>query len=100
MTRQVVVTAQAEAELRQAAEWYDCRCLGLGRALLVKFELTVEQIRHFPESFERIDPCYRRALLGRFPYFVVYRIVTDTIRILRVMPEKGDPRNLTSLIGK
>lgn len=97
MTFSVVVTQQAEAELHAAARWYDERCPGLGKAYLAKFELTVAQIEQFPESFERIDDRYRRAVLGRFPYFIVYRVAADSIRILRVMPEKGDPRTLRSL---
>lgn len=97
MSIAVVVTARAEAELHEVARWYDSRRPGLGRALLAKFELTVAQIQHFPESFERIDDCYRRAILGRFPYFVAYRVTIDSIRILRVMPEKGDPHKLEIL---
>ena len=79
------------------ARWYDGKCPGLGNAYLAKFELTVAQIQRFPESFERIDDRYRRAMLGRFSHFVVYRIVGQTVRILRVMPERGDPRDLTRL---
>jgi len=97
MTRRVLVTEHAETELHDIARWYDGRCPGLGKAMLAKFELTVIQIEQFPESFERIDERYRRAFLGRFPYFIVYRVVVDTVRILRVMPEKGDPQMVSQL---
>ena len=94
MTYQVIVTERAETELHETARWYEARCPGIGMALLAKFEITVTQIQHYPESFERIDSIFRRAVLGRFPYFVVYRVVSGTIRILRVMPERGDPQDM------
>lgn len=97
MIRRVIVTERAETELHLAARWYDERCPGLGKALLAKFELTVSQIQQFPDSFEQIDATYRRAVLGRFPYFIAYRVMPDTVRILRFMPERGDPRNLTAI---
>lgn len=97
MTYRVIVSEQAEAEMHANARWYDSRCPGLGAAYLAKFELTVAQIQQFPESFERINDRYRRAVLGRFPYFIAYRTVGDTVRILRVMPEKGNPRTLKTL---
>jgi hypothetical protein len=98
MTLRVVVTELAETELHITARWYDSRCPGLGNAFLAKFELTVEQVRRFPESFEKIDHQYRRAVLGRFPYFVVYRNATDALRILRVMPERGDPKKIEDFL--
>lgn len=98
MTIRVVVTELAESELHSTARWYDSRCPGLGKAFLAKFELTVEQIHRFPESFERINDRYRRAVLGRFPYFVVYRVLPNALRILRVMPERGDPKKIEDFL--
>jgi plasmid stabilization system protein ParE len=97
MTYQVFVAQKAEADLDTQANWYEHRCPGLGTAFRAKFELAVLQIQQFPHSCTGIDSLYRRIFLGRFPYFVVYRIVSDTIRILRVMPEAGNPRHLDDL---
>lgn len=94
MTWRVVVTKLAEDELHETARWYDSRRPGLGDALLAKFELTVTQIQQVPESYERFNAPYHRAPLGKFPYFVAYRVLPDAVRILRVLPERSDPRAL------
>lgn len=96
MTRPVILDPLAVAEAIEAASWYDNRCPGLGKAFLAKLELTVAQIHRFPESFEEVPPVFRRAVLGRFPYFIGYRITPEAIRILAVMHERRAPNGLTS----
>lgn len=80
------------------ARWHDGRCPGLGIAFLAKLELTVEQIRRIPDCFQKINDQYRRAVLGRFPYFAAYRVAAETLRILRVMPERGDSRKAEDIL--
>jgi plasmid stabilization system protein ParE len=99
MTLPVVVTERAEADLTEVIDWYEQQRAGIGKVFRAKFELTARQIERFPESFEQIDLVYRRAVLGRFPYFVAYRVLPDSVRILRVLPERGDPTTHSSLIS-
>lgn len=94
MTQPISIDPLALADLRQASRWYDERCPGLGQVFLAKFELTVAQIRQFPEGCERIDEHLRRISLGRFPYFVAYRVLPEAIQILGVMHERRDPSRL------
>lgn len=92
MTPPVVVTERAEADVKAIAEQCERRRPGESVVFRVRFELTARQIEQFPESCEEIDGVYRRAMLGRYPFFVAYRVLPDQVRILRVLPERGDPR--------
>jgi plasmid stabilization system protein ParE len=88
----VVVTDRAEADVKAIAKQCELRRPGESVVFRVRFELTSRQIEQFPESCEEIDGVYRRAMLGRFPFFVAYRLLPDHVRILRVLPERADPR--------
>jgi toxin ParE1/3/4 len=62
----------AESELEQAVAWYDQAREGLGAELLAAIEAKVDRILRAPERWPRIGRS-RRAIVGRFPYVIVYR---------------------------
>lgn len=81
----------AEAELEAAAEWYDEREPGLGLKFLAAVRATVTIIVGQPQRW-RLMTGSRRALLGRFPYAVVYRELNDhSIEIVAIAHFKRRP---------
>jgi toxin ParE1/3/4 len=87
----VGLTLQALADIDQGfffyAEWADSR-------------IAVEFLRHLDEAFERISTfpqscpiCQghtRRLLLRRFPYWVYYRVLADTVEVFAILHTKRD----------
>ncbi len=62
----------AESEFRQAALCYeDCR-EGLGQEFLDSIESAFEQIQQHPTVWRILKGRFRRYLLQRFPYGVIY----------------------------
>ena len=51
--------AVAEAELAEAAVWYETQAPGLGQEFLNEFESAMERIVEFPEAWRQIEsfPC-------------------------------------------
>ena len=81
----------ATLEIRQAALFYeDCR-KGLGQEFLVSVELAFEHIQQHPTVWRVLKGRFRRYLLQRFPYGVIYAIEGDTIYIAAVMHLKRKP---------
>jgi plasmid stabilization system protein ParE len=62
----------AEAELQDAAAWYDERSPGLGLRLTLAVRKKSDEILEAPQRWP-LSAGSRRVLLGRFPYALVYR---------------------------
>jgi plasmid stabilization system protein ParE len=66
----------AEAELQDAAAWYDERTPGLGLRFVRAVRSKADQIIESPHSGQ-LAAGSRRILMGRFPYALVYREISD-----------------------
>lgn len=81
---EIVVHEGADEELRAATIFYDSRESGLGAQFLDEFSLALEKILKRPLSHSVFFDQYRRYLMFRFPYSVVYRTEGERIVILAV----------------
>ena len=66
MSRRLIIRPEAEADLTDAAEWYDSRDLDLGLEFVSEVH---SRALENPESFARVrrSPTVRRVLTRRFP---------------------------------
>ena len=92
MTPRFIVRPAAEADIAEAALWYESRSLGLGGEFVRAVDVCLAEIRRSPESFPQIYKTTRRAPLRRFPYAVYFVSSAIAIRVLACMHVKRDPR--------
>ena len=85
MALRFIVRPLAEADLEQAANWYDEEQAGLGSRFLSDVDQVFERIRERPQQFPAVSGDIRRALLHTFPYAVYFRETDETIRVLAVL---------------
>jgi toxin ParE1/3/4 len=87
MNRRLIVRPEAEADITDAAVWYDSRDLGLGLELISEVHSAIARALRNPESFTRVrrNPTVRRVLTRRFPYRVFFIDRTDAIVIFAVL---------------
>ena len=88
---EVRFSTDALREVEKAARYYEAEVEGLGKAFLQKLKAGVLEIRAFPLSSRIIRGDFRRHLLSRFPYGVVYQISGNTIFVAAVMHLKRKP---------
>lgn len=82
----------AEAELAEAASFYESRTAGLGHAFLDEFEKSLARLSADPEAFPKIGQDVRRLIVRRFPYSVFFAVESeDFIRVLAVAHQKRRP---------
>lgn len=81
----------ADAELEEAAVFYETRMTGLGKSFAAEVERTISLVRQFPEAGAPDGPGRRRVVVARFPYSVVYRQVRDAIVIIAVVHQRRRP---------
>ena len=74
MSRPIRTSEPASAEFSEAVRWYEARRPGLGGEFFDEVAAILTLIRANPEIGTTIsaDGQTRRALVGRFPYQVVY----------------------------
>jgi toxin ParE1/3/4 len=74
--RQLYFNPLAEAEIFEAARWYDDRSPGLGAAFVDAVRAATNVVLEAPQRW-RLVRGTRRYLMGRFPFAIVYREITD-----------------------
>ena len=82
---------EANAELEDAALFYESRMVGLGKSFTSEVERTILLIRQFPDAGSPAGPKRRRVLVDRFPYSVVYRRDLDSVVIVAIAHQRRQP---------
>jgi toxin ParE1/3/4 len=91
MSRSLVIHEAAEAEINEAADFYDLRSPGLGSDFVDEIERAIRNISEFPESSPLVRGHARRRPIAKFPYSLIYSVRPNTIRILAVAHHKRRP---------
>jgi len=87
VSRRLIVRSEAEADVTEAALWYEERAAGLGLELVREIGLAVGRAVEAPLHFMllRQRPEVRRVLTRRFPYRVFFIVRDDAIIVFAVM---------------
>ncbi len=85
--RRLIVRPEAEADITEAAVWYESRESGLGLELLLDVQSSIHRALSDPEAFLRIrkNPEIRRILTRRFPYRVFFILRPDALIVFAVL---------------
>ncbi len=92
MSPRLVVRPAAEADIAQAALWYERRAPGLGIDFLRAVDVAPAEIARRPERFPVVHPGCRRALLRRFPYGVFFVSNAELTTVIACMHASREPR--------
>ena len=87
---EVIVRPGAQADIREAAQWYESRRPGLGSEFTLQLDALFERIGHYPLQFPEISSGVRRALLERFPY-AIYFVATVSTVVISVLHQRRHP---------
>ncbi len=78
----------AEKELLDSRDYYDDLVFGLGNKFVFEIEHITNRIRENPSSFPFCFNNYRKALLRKFPYAIIFKYDDSKIFILAVARQK------------
>ena len=84
-----------EAEL--ATEWYRQRSPRAAQRFLDEIDRLIQRVAEHPAQFPRYEAGTRRAFLRRFPYFIVFRELGSSYRLLPLRTNADDPDIGTSV---
>jgi plasmid stabilization system protein ParE len=80
----LVVTTGAEDDISHAAVWYEHQRKGLGAEFLLALEAELTSILRNPLQYSEHRFGFRRGILRRFPYAIVFRIDNEQLIIVAV----------------
>lgn len=81
----------AAREMQATAAYYEERERGLGDEFLDEIEQGLRRIQQFPFLWSIYENEYRRYLLKRFPYGIIYRMDPEVIFIIAVAHLRRKP---------
>lgn len=81
----------AERELIDSAAYYERKISGLGADFLSEFRQALDLFEKNPEIGVVMEAPYRRVVLNRFTFSVVYRLKGLTLRIVAVAHQRRMP---------
>lgn len=87
----LVYHPEAEAELIDAARFYEKRVTSLGSQFLDAVDIAAGEISEAPARFPVVKSDVRRYLLSRFPYGIYYRLHEDYVHILAIKHHSRHP---------
>lgn len=83
--------SDASADISLAIDHYNAADDGLGADFLNSVLASIDRVREFPESGAVYLGKYRRVLLKRFPYVVIFKVTLNELPIMAVTHMKRNP---------
>jgi len=92
----VHIRPEAEADIEEAAAWYEKQYEGLSDEFLDEVLSACETISENPNMYPVVHRHTRRAIIHRFPFGIYYRIEEELIVVVAVMHGSRHPKQWQS----
>lgn len=91
MSLELIIRAEAEADIADAFDWYEARVRGLGSEFLLVLDAVFNSIIKNHLIYQIVHGNVRRALTRRFPYAVFFIVEESKVVVLSVFHVKRSP---------
>lgn len=88
---ELIFHPEAKIEIREAAEYYENCQISLGKTYLLAVESAIQRLSFYPTAWRKIRDPFRRILVKKFPYGIIYSVDQDEIFIAAVMHLRRKP---------
>ena len=87
----IIFHPDIENEVKASYEWYQNQAAGLGEDFLTELETAYQAIIELPNTWPKFQKGFRRFLLSKFPFSVIYRFNRETVYVVAVMHNSRKP---------
>ena len=94
MGADVVFHPDAEEEFKEAVWWYGNQQEGLDLEFVRCIDDAIQKIKRNPGLYPIEFENYRKKVVRRFPFKIVYEIAQDSIYVLAVFHSRRNPEQL------
>jgi toxin ParE1/3/4 len=88
---EIIFHPETEFEVRAAYQWYEAQVPGLGDNFLTELESAYQTIIELPSTWPKFHNSFRRFLLSKFPFSVIYRFEDEIIYVVAIMHNSRKP---------
>ena len=78
-------------EIKEAYRWYQAQAHGLGDDFIEELELAFDTVIEMPGTWPIFKKGFRRYILSRFPFAVVYKRINNVLFVVAVMHQSRKP---------
>ncbi|WP_081622870.1 type II toxin-antitoxin system RelE/ParE family toxin [Marinobacter gelidimuriae] len=78
-------------EIKSSYQWYQNQTDGLGQDYLSELESSFQTVRELPNTWPKFQKGFRRFLLSKFPFSVIYQSNENTVFVVAVMHNSRQP---------
>jgi toxin ParE1/3/4 len=87
----VILLRAAQADIRRAALFYKRQAKSLGPEFTTEVEHALARVAEHPEIGSPMRRGARKLLVRRFPYLIIYRVLSDHVLVLAVGHQRRHP---------
>ncbi|MDP2903657.1 MAG: type II toxin-antitoxin system RelE/ParE family toxin [Methylovulum sp.] len=84
----VIVSPEAENDLKEIFSWYEDNRMGLGYDFLLQVDAGINFVKRNPEIHPIEHKGTRKHLIKRFPYKIIYLVKEEEIIVLAILHGK------------
>jgi plasmid stabilization system protein ParE len=88
MSRRVILSPDAEADIIAIERWYQTKEASLAFAFKAELRVTLRFIAQYPYAFALVRRGTRRALMKDFPYLIYFRLKSGVVSVIAVVHER------------
>lgn len=89
--KQLIFHPDVLEEVKRSYQWYQSKAEGLGDDFVSELEGSYQAILEFPEVWPLFQSGFKRYLLSKFPYSIIYRQKDSEIYIVAIMHNRRKP---------
>ncbi len=78
-------------EVKSSYQWYQKQANGLGEDFIHELESAYDAIEELPETWPKFQRGFRRFLLSKFPFSIIYRSEKISLYVVAVMHNSRNP---------
>jgi len=87
----IIFHPDVEYEVEESCEWYENQSFGLGDDFLNELEEPYQTIIELPSTWPKFHKDFRRFLLSKFPFSVIYRSEEEAVYVVAIMHNRRKP---------
>ena len=88
----VEIKEEAKLDITTASAWYREQQEGLDKKFIAAVEETLKRIVRHHEAGNIIYKSFRQAMVNKFPYIIVYQVISHSIVIFQVFNTWRNPK--------
>lgn len=88
MSRRIVLSPDAQADITAIERWYLSKETSLAFAFKLELKVTLRFISQYPHAFREVKRGVRRASMKEFPYLLYFQLDREVVSVVAVLHER------------